>query len=65
MGFPYAIERSMQFPDEPVPVGALMRGVIRERRAILWNDMPAWEAEHGKVKVYQGEWRCPSCRRHS
>jgi GAF domain-containing protein/DNA-binding response OmpR family regulator len=55
MSFPYAIERGVRYPDEPSTVSTMMREVIRQRRTLLFNDIPAWEAEHGEVKVIQGE----------
>ncbi|HEX5038963.1 MAG TPA: GAF domain-containing protein, partial [Candidatus Limnocylindria bacterium] len=55
--YPYTIERGVRFPDEPTILGSspLMREIIRERRALLWNDVIAWQAEHGEVPVIQGE----------
>ena len=58
MHFPYSIERGVRFPDEPTEVNSspLMLDVLRERRSMAWNDMPAWQAEHGVVvPVVQGE----------
>jgi GAF domain-containing protein/CheY-like chemotaxis protein len=55
--YPYSIERGVRFPDEPTRVATspLMSEVIQHRRALRWNDMAAWEAEHGEVPVIQGE----------
>ncbi|HET7686616.1 MAG TPA: GAF domain-containing protein, partial [Candidatus Limnocylindria bacterium] len=55
--YPYTIERGVRFPDEPTRIDAspLTLEVLRERRPLLYNDMPAWEAEHGTVPIVQGE----------
>ena len=55
--YPYTIERGERFPDEPTPIDGspLTRELLRERRPLLWNDMPAWQAEHGEVPIIQGE----------
>jgi GAF domain-containing protein/CheY-like chemotaxis protein len=55
--FPYTIERGERFPDEPTPIDSspLTRELLRERRPLLWNDMPAWQREHGQVPIIQGE----------
>jgi GAF domain-containing protein/CheY-like chemotaxis protein len=55
--YPYTIERGERFPDEPTPIESspLTTELLRERRPLLWNDMPAWEREHGQVPVTQGE----------
>ena len=54
---PYTIERGVRFPDEPT-VSAAHRSCARSsgrKRALLWNDVVAWQAEHGDVPVIQGE----------
>jgi len=57
MRYPYTIERGVRFPDEPTLLDSspLMLEVLHERRSMLWNDMPAWQAEHGVAPVIQGE----------
>jgi len=58
MHYPYTIERGVRFPDEPTPIdlSPLMVEVLRERRSLLWNDVPAWQAENGiVVPIVQGE----------
>ncbi|MGH2381881.1 MAG: GAF domain-containing protein, partial [Candidatus Limnocylindria bacterium] len=56
--YPYTIERGVRFPDEPTRIDGspLMLEMLRERRSLLWNDLPAWEAERGiVVPIVQGE----------
>ena len=55
--YPYTIERGERFPDEPTPLDAspMTQELLREKRPILLNNMPAWEREHGQVPIIQGE----------
>ena len=55
--YPYAIERGERFPDQPTPLieSSVTGELIRARGPVLWNDMPAWEREHGQIPVSQGE----------
>ena len=56
--FPYAIERGVRFPDEPVPMsGAPIVQVLLETKGpVVVNDVPAWERERGEpAPVVQGE----------
>ena len=55
--YPYAIERGERFPDAPTPIkgSPLTKELLRTRRPILWNDMPALERENGVLPISQGE----------
>ncbi len=56
--FPYAIERGVRYPDEPVPLTAspVTRALLETRAPVLINDVPAWEQEQGeRSPVVQGE----------
>jgi signal transduction histidine kinase/DNA-binding response OmpR family regulator/putative methionine-R-sulfoxide reductase with GAF domain len=53
--FPYAIERGVRYPDEPVPFTDATRALIDSRVPEIINDIPAWEREHGEMPVVQGE----------
>jgi signal transduction histidine kinase/CheY-like chemotaxis protein/putative methionine-R-sulfoxide reductase with GAF domain len=55
--YPYTIERGERFPDDPTPIydSPLMTELLRERGPLLWNDMPAWQAENDQVPIIQGE----------
>ncbi len=43
--FPYAIERGVRFPDEPVEAIGFTAEVIRTREHLVVNDVPAYYAE--------------------
>jgi PAS domain S-box-containing protein len=56
--YPYAIERGVRYPDEPVPLTAspITRALLATREPVLINDVPAWEQELGeRSPVVQGE----------
>ncbi len=54
--FPYAIERGVRYPDEPVPITDVVRANIAVGEPVLINDVPAWELEQGqKMMIVQGE----------
>jgi GAF domain-containing protein/CheY-like chemotaxis protein len=55
--YPYAIERGQRYPDQPTPLDGshITSELVRQRRAIVWNDMPAYERQHGTMPVSQGE----------
>ena len=55
--YPYTIERGERYPDEPTPLDAspLTVELLKARHALVWNDMQAWEREHGAVPIIQGE----------
>ena len=54
--FPYAIERGVRYPDEPVPITDVVRANIAVGEPVLINDVPAWELEQGqKMVIVQGE----------
>jgi GAF domain-containing protein/DNA-binding response OmpR family regulator len=54
--FPYAIERGVRYPDEPVPITERVRTQIAAGQPVLINDVPAWEAEQGEhMVIVQGE----------
>jgi GAF domain-containing protein/CheY-like chemotaxis protein len=54
--FPYAIERGVRFPDEPVPITDRVRAQIAAGTPVLINDVPAWEIEQGQqMVIVQGE----------
>jgi PAS domain S-box-containing protein len=56
--FPYAIERGVRFPDEPLSIAdSTMARLLRDTKApILISDVPAWDRERGGVvRVIQGE----------
>ncbi len=57
MRYPYAIERGVRYPDEPTDLAAspLMQELRQQKRPMVLNDMPQWEAEHGVAPVIQGE----------
>jgi PAS domain S-box-containing protein len=57
MRFPYAIERGVRFPDEPVQIGSpTFRELIETKAPILINDVPARDRERGEtLTVVQGE----------
>ncbi len=58
MHFPYAIERGVRFPDEPVPItnSPTTLLLLETKAPILVNDIPAWDRERGGVSpVVQGE----------
>ena len=50
--FPYIIEKGVRFfPDEPVPLYSdrTNRVMLETKAPVLINDVPAWEAEHGRA----------------
>ena len=51
----YLIERGARFPRSAAPIGGFGRAVIEARAALLVNDVPAWDAEHGYTPVILGE----------
>jgi GAF domain-containing protein/CheY-like chemotaxis protein len=58
--YPYVIERGVRFPDLPTPIenAEMSREVLRTGQPVLVNDVPAWDAEHGRAPgqdVRQGE----------
>jgi PAS domain S-box-containing protein len=56
--YPYAIERGVRFPDEPVPITAsrTTQQLLETKAPLLINDVPAWETERGvSLGVIQGE----------
>ncbi len=58
--YPYSIERGVRFPDLPTPIenAEMSREVLRTGQPVLVNDVPAWDAEHGRSPgqdVLQGE----------
>jgi PAS domain S-box-containing protein len=56
--FPYAIERGVRFPDQPVQIegSARTRELIETKAPILINDVPAQDRERGETStVIQGE----------
>jgi len=53
--FDYLIERGARFPRATAPIAGFGKAVIEARRALLVNDVPAWDAEHGYTPVVQGE----------
>jgi PAS domain S-box-containing protein len=55
--YPYAIERGVRFPDEPVPIAlsATTQRLLETKAPILINDVPAWQLESGHQVVVQGE----------
>ena len=57
MHYPYAIERGVRFPDEPIPADTGLRGaVLRTRQPILVNsDLRSFSEAHGYQFVIQGE----------
>ncbi len=57
VNYPYTIERGIRFPDEAVPLAAsdLSSLVLKSRQPLLVNDVPVWQAAHGRQMVVQGE----------
>ncbi|HEX2765090.1 MAG TPA: GAF domain-containing protein, partial [Candidatus Limnocylindria bacterium] len=57
MHYPYAIERGVRFPDQPVPADEGVRGeALRTRQPILVNyDLRGYSEAHGYQFVIQGE----------
>ena len=54
--YPYAIERGVRYPDQPLPFTDAHREFIALRRPLVINDIRAWEAERGvSIPVVQGE----------
>jgi PAS domain S-box-containing protein len=56
--FPYAIERGVRYPDEPVDISRspINRQVLETKAAVVINDLPAAERERGEAfPVAQGE----------
>ena len=54
--YPYAIERGVRYPDEPLPFSDLNREFIALRGPLVVNDFPSWEADRGVAfTVVQGE----------
>ena len=53
--FQYLIERGVRFPLATAPIAGFGQAVIEARGAILVNDVPAWDEEHGYTPVVQGE----------
>jgi PAS domain S-box-containing protein len=56
--FPYAIERGVRYPDDPVPVATspMTQLLVETKAPVLRNDVPAWERERKEVlPVAQGE----------
>jgi GAF domain-containing protein/CheY-like chemotaxis protein len=53
--FHYLIERGVRFPAAVGPIAGFGAAVLQARRALLVNDVPAWDAEHGAVPAIQGE----------
>ena len=54
--YPYAIERGVRFPDQPVPIGGVSKQVLETRLPVVINDV---ESEHDaptiSTMVMQGE----------
>src|SRR5581483_393782 len=54
--YPYAIERGVRFPDDPVPIDTPTTRMLLESKAtVLINDVEAWHDEHEELPVAQGE----------
>ncbi len=56
--FPYAIERGVRFPDEPMPLERSLttKEILATKAAVVSNDVDAWFAERGaEQSVPQGE----------
>jgi GAF domain-containing protein/CheY-like chemotaxis protein/HPt (histidine-containing phosphotransfer) domain-containing protein len=54
--FPYAIERGVRFPDEPIEVTGFRRHVLETREPLVINAQSAdLLAEYGQAAVIQGE----------
>ncbi len=53
--FHYLIERGVRFPRTIAPIAGFGQAVIEARRAVLENDVPAWDAQHGYTAPVQGE----------
>ena len=54
--FPYAIERGVRYPDEPVPVHGYSAQLIERAEPIYIADLPAWNVETGQdLQPIQGE----------
>lgn len=56
MRFPYAIERGVRFPDEPIPLIGFRRHVMETREALVINhDMDEAATRYGNPPVLSGE----------
>ena len=56
INFPYAIERGVRYPDEPVAIGGYSKELITRGAPIHIPDIPAWNRETGEdLQPIQGE----------
>ncbi len=56
MHFPYAIERGVRFPDEPMEIIGFRKYVLETGQPLLLDhDMPARAAEYGNPEAVSGE----------
>jgi GAF domain-containing protein/CheY-like chemotaxis protein len=54
--FPYAIERGVRYPDEPVSIQGYSAELIKRAEPIYIPDVPAWNRETGQdLQPIQGE----------
>ncbi|MEO8511319.1 MAG: GAF domain-containing protein, partial [Chloroflexota bacterium] len=56
INFPYAIERGVRYPDQPVPIGGYSEQLITRAEPIHIADFAAWSRETGQdLQPIQGE----------